>query len=229
MDNKYGNKIMTKKEYIPYLDYSKEEPSLYQPKPNDMGEERRKKRRPKKLNPKQRRFIKNYIETGNRREAAKMSGYTGQGVNLDKPLVEKKLNEIMDKEGLDNLSLVKKHRELLDAQRIRFVKVTTIAGKDLKEEITEPDFDTRARGLDMAYKVKGLYVVDSNQNNIAIIFQPPGAGNVHKVNTEGRQIQKHEVISSKDVYCKQKADMISTKELYSKEKEIMPEGKREDE
>ena len=112
----------------------------------------------KRLTKKEKGFVKDFIITNNATEAAKrnyeiespnidnVAGSIGSE-NLTKPKI---LNAIAD--ALPNELLAKRHLELLNKREV--IKMFNGEGKI----IDQPDTQAVAKGLDMAYKVKGVYV-----------------------------------------------------------------------
>jgi hypothetical protein len=122
----------------------------------------------KDLTPKQRRFVKGYLETGNATEAAKTAGYSEKSANsiaaenLAKPSIREAISQLMEKHGLSDEKLLSIHKDLLSATR-------TVSG------IEVPDWDVRARALEMAYKLRGAYQEDLRGLRITISLRPPAA------------------------------------------------------
>lgn len=68
------------------------------------------------------------------------------------------LMKAINKAGLTDRRLAKKHAELLDAQKT----VSTVSGKDASsgsvDFVDVPDHQVQVKALDLAYKLKGAYV-----------------------------------------------------------------------
>jgi len=98
-------------------------------------------------------FNKMVENGGNMSKAMREAGYSeSMAKNPQKLTRSKGFQELMDKYGLDDTSLVKKHRELLESKKI--TRVTEKNGVKTEVEELNP---LAARALDMAYKVKSLY------------------------------------------------------------------------
>jgi len=98
-------------------------------------------------------FNKMVENGGNMGKAMREAGYSeSMAKNPQKLTRSKGFQELMDKNGLDDLALVKKHKELLEAKKI----IRTFKKDGNKTEIEEPN-QIAVRALDIAYKVKGLY------------------------------------------------------------------------
>lgn len=132
-----------------------------------------------KLTKKQTGFVKDYVDTGNATQAV-LNNYdikdnaTARSIgseNLTKPSIVNAINSIA--EQIPDSLLVEKHLELLNAQKITTTKV--------RGEITdvEESVDNQAisKGLDMAYKIKGIYAPDKSIN----------------VNINGEQTEEHRI------------------------------------
>lgn len=128
-----------------------------------------------KLTKKESDFAKEYAKTGNGTQSA-LKVYNTKSVqtaaslaseNIRKPKVIKLIQSIADR--IPDDLLVQKHLELLNVPRIRR---TYIKG-DLMSEIEEVDSQAIGKGLDMAYKLKKLYVEEEkpkgDTNNFLII------------------------------------------------------------
>ncbi len=109
-----------------------------------------------KLTKKQRGFVKDYLETGNGTKAA-LNNYDTDNPkvaqviaseNLSKPMIVNALAEALPDELLAQV-----HLEGLSAYR------TWGYGDDAREE---PDYATRHRYLDSAYKLKGSYAPEKS-------------------------------------------------------------------
>ena len=118
------------------------------------------KEKPLKFTPKQRLLIRGIAAGKTQREAAKEAGMTEQHACeiLKKPEVRETIQDLMAKHGLDNDSLLKKHAELLDATKTVSAVSGRDAGADSVDFVDVPDWQARAKGLEMAYKLKGAFV-----------------------------------------------------------------------
>ncbi len=108
----------------------------------------------------------------NQQVSARIAGYEDSMLPVistkveQKVLVRQRIQELMDRAGLSNRSLLRTHRALLKQDRTVFDKGIAVA------EVV--DADIRLRALDMAYKLKGVYVVD-HSSGITIHISIPGA------------------------------------------------------
>ena len=139
------------------------------------------------LNEKQKKFIKVYAKTGNAKQSALASydtkpltaGTVGAQV-LAIPEVQKALQRIADR--LPDDLLVRKHKKLLEQKMLNYFSFKrTMTDEDIKEHFTIngwqliniidteksrmayyaiDDAQAIAKGLEMAYKLKGLYQAD---------------------------------------------------------------------
>lgn len=114
-----------------------------------------------KLTKKQRGFVNDYVETGNGTLAA-LNNYEIESKkpesvasviaaeNLVKPNIVKAIAERLPDELLEE-----KHLALLNKKET--VKVRDLEGNEIIEETNQIDSNAVAKGLDMAYKIKGAY------------------------------------------------------------------------
>jgi hypothetical protein len=116
-------------------------------------------RKPVKLTAKQRKLIKGIADGKTQRAAAKSAGITEQHACelLKKPEILETIQQLMSKHGLDDVSLLKKHSELLDATKTVSAVSGRDAGADSVDFVDVPDWQARAKGLEMAYKLKGAF------------------------------------------------------------------------
>lgn len=112
----------------------------------------------RELTKKQKGFVKDYIETGNRGLAAKknydvkndnVARMIGSD-NLTKPNIVKAIQDAIP----DDL-LAQRHLELLNKREIRF-------SQDGEELSNFPDTQAVTKALDMAYKLKGSYAAEKS-------------------------------------------------------------------
>jgi hypothetical protein len=124
-----------------------------------MKEGQKCKPKPLKLTPKQRLLVKGIAEGKNQKEAAKAAGVSETYASglLKKPELVATIQELMSKHGLDDVSLLKKHSELLDATKTVSAVSGRDAGADSVDFVDVPDWQARAKGLEMAYKLKGAF------------------------------------------------------------------------
>lgn len=107
-----------------------------------------------RLTRKQKGFVKDYVETGNGALAARknydvstdLTARVIASENLTKPNIINAIQEALPEE-----LLARKHLEGLEA--------TSLYGKDAHEH---DDYATRARYLDMAYKLRGSYAAEKH-------------------------------------------------------------------
>lgn len=130
----------------------------------------------------QRNFIKAYIENGGNETKAYLAlnpEYKGKNArklgnqiwtNIDIPV-----SELLDKMGITDFHLNQKLKEGLDATKV--ISVIPIPPKEAKpgtrdlpdanskniEFIDVPDFNVRFKYVDMGYKLKGKYPVDTSR------------------------------------------------------------------
>ena len=126
--------------------------------------------KPLKLTTKQRLLIKGVADGKTQKAAAKAAGVSetyASGV-LKKPEVVATIQNLMAKHGLDDSSLLKKHAELLEACKT----VSTVSGKDAGSDSVDfvdvPDWQARAKGLEMAYKLKGSFAPEKRELNVNV-------------------------------------------------------------
>lgn len=119
-----------------------------------------KKPRKTKLTDKQRKLIKGVAEGKTQKEAAKSAGLSEAhaSVCLNMPKVQETLQQMMAKHGLDDASLLNAHRELISATKVISAVNGTDANNKTMDFIDVPDFQARAKGLEMAYKLKGAFI-----------------------------------------------------------------------
>ncbi len=127
----------------------------------------------KRLSKKQRGFIKDYVETGNGTQSALKNydtkDYKTASViateNLDKPSIRSAIDEALSDE-----LLAKVHKEGLEANKVISANITYGDADEKTNDFIEiPDHATRAKFLDMGYKVKGRYAAEKHVTlNIAV-------------------------------------------------------------
>ena len=112
------------------------------------------------LSKKQKGFVNDYVKTNKNGVQAALNNYdteeyfTAGGIaseNLKKPKIQNAIKSIAD--SIPDSLLVKKHLELLNVPK----KVRTFIKGDLQTEYEETDSNAIGKGLDMAYKLKGVY------------------------------------------------------------------------
>ena len=151
-----------------YKKLPKQPPKVYYNTLQDpAGDAAKGKPRGKELNPAERRFLREYLSTGNATLAARNAfPHLTQGSQYQKGLVLKRslgsyMEILMDQFGLDDLTLVKKLKEGLEAAKI----VTSPTEGDK----VVPDYSTQHKYLTTAAKWRGLEGGENkggNQTNI---------------------------------------------------------------
>lgn len=147
----------------------------------------------KGLTPKERRLIKGVAEGKSQTQAAKDAGYSKRSAYelgsraLKKVEVRTALDILMDKAGLSDTKVFAAHAELMGANKT--VSVIPMKGEtegrdasaSSVEFVDVPDWQARAKGIDMAHKIKGRYVEKkeiSGPNggpvDVRVSFVPPG-------------------------------------------------------
>lgn len=135
----------------------------------------------KPLNKKQRGFVRDFIKTENGTQAVlnnyntdNYSSASAMSVeNLKKPHIQRAIVNLMDKTGLDDITLLTKHLDLLRKQEV-IVRNNVTSGEIEVIPTGEIDSGSVAKGLDMAYKIKGHYVNEKRESdrpiNVAFIL-----------------------------------------------------------
>jgi len=91
------------------------------------------------------------LDGATQEQALLSAGYSAQTAKtqstaiLENPIIQKTFCEILEKAGLTETYVAKKHRELLDATR-------------KQDGVDVPDYMAMARGLDFYYKITNRYV-----------------------------------------------------------------------
>ncbi len=117
---------------------------------------------------KQKRAFNKIVENrGNISKTMKEVGYTKASAQNPKNLTESLGWKELINTYLPNSLLGEKHLELLNKKQVITKDNTTTGGIDV---ISTGEIDTQAvsKGLDMAYKLKGAYVVEKIQNEVII-------------------------------------------------------------
>lgn len=146
-------------------------------------------RKKKKLTLKERKFIQGFVRLGNATKAAEAAGYSSKtraalrvkgSDNLRKLALP--IKQIMDRMGLDDVSLVGKLDEGLDAM---LVKTASHEGR-ITDQVAYVDYPTRREYLDIAFKLRGYPEKDSDQEvpSINIIIHPAGGSEEVKIHKE---------------------------------------------
>ncbi len=145
-------------------------------------EKPKKKRR---LSKKQRGFIKDYIATGNGTQAA-LENYDTTKYNVANAIAVENLQKptIRDaiEEALSDELLAKVHKEGLEAQKVISANITYgDADEKTNDFIEVPDHATRAKFLDMGYKIKGRYAPEKSINvNVEVPLSPEAVETANK-------------------------------------------------
>ena len=122
----------------------------------------------KPLTPQRRKLLKGIAEGKTQKQAAIDAGYSPKTAEVIGSRIVKTERErflvLMDKAGLSDSKICKAHAELMGANRTISVipaKGET-EGRDATgssvEFVDVPDWQARAKGIDMAHKIKGRYV-----------------------------------------------------------------------
>lgn len=134
-----------------------------------------------KLTKKEKGFVKDYVKTGNGTLAA-LNNYDIQSKdpenvaaaiaseNLTKPKIQKAIDERLPDDLLDQV-----HLEGLRANRVISANIIHGEADEATNDFIEvPDYATRHKYLDSAYKVKGSYAAEKHTNlniNVTPIYQ----------------------------------------------------------
>ena|SRR3990167_8224232 len=141
----------------------------------------------KPLTKKQKGFVIDTVKTGSGTQAVLKHYDTDKyesaqviaSQNYDKPHIQRAIIKLMEKEnsGLDDNSLLKKHLTLLNKQEV-IVRNNVTSGKIEVIHTGEIDSQSVAKGLDMAYKIKGHYTNEKQSENrpvnVALILNSYG-------------------------------------------------------
>lgn len=112
-----------------------------------------------KLTMKQRRLIKGIAGGMTQKEAARAAGLdrTYASKVLKQPQLTATLAELLERSGLGDLSLLAKHKELLNATKV----IAVVVGKNVaggSVDLIVPDYAVQAKALDRAYRLKGAFI-----------------------------------------------------------------------
>lgn len=119
-----------------------------------------------RLTKKQKGFVKDYIQTGNGVKSA-LNNYDTEDYNtanqiaienLQRPIIQKAIESLADQ--IPDEDLIKVHKEGLNAGKTIF-KNNNSTG-EIEEVGYEPDYATRYKYLDSAYKLKGSYAAEKS-------------------------------------------------------------------
>lgn len=115
------------------------------------------------------KFVKEITETGNKTQSAKIAyGYKDDnvaGVMANKRLKKVKIQEAIKSiaDSIPDSLVAEKHLALLNKEEVRMKNNMTTGEIDVIPT-GEIDAQAVAKGLDMAYKLKGSYAPDKNIN-----------------------------------------------------------------
>lgn len=112
----------------------------------------------KKLTPQQTLLVRNLSKGMSITDAALKSGYSrkapGQSGHQALKSIRDKMPEVLDKAGLTDDVLIEQYlKPIMTAETTELVRLD---GK-ITDEVKLPSWGHRAQGLDMAFKLKGLY------------------------------------------------------------------------
>jgi hypothetical protein len=112
----------------------------------------------KQLQPRQVALVKNLMDGMTLTEAARRAGYSkkwpGQAGYQALQNLKLKMPDLLERLGLGDVTLIEKHlKPLLSAEMVKFFQYK---GKVTDKRIV-PDNDTRLKGLDIAFKLRGAY------------------------------------------------------------------------
>jgi phage terminase small subunit len=110
----------------------------------------------KNMNIRQQKYKKNRLLGMNQYNAARSAGYSETTSLKHTKVLEKRvgISDILERQGLTDEALVRKHKELLEAYSL-----VIIDGKVIYEEkggVKRPEYQIQARALELAYKLKDL-------------------------------------------------------------------------
>jgi hypothetical protein len=123
------------------------------------------------LNVRQQKYKKNRLMGMSKLNAARSAGYSEAVARSHALALDERcgIADILERQGLTDAILVKKHAELLNAQ-----KIVLVDGKPIAVEeggVSLPEYYVQAKALELAYKLKN-HLRDRND---------PPAGNSQKV------------------------------------------------
>jgi phage terminase small subunit len=105
-----------------------------------MKEKVKKKAQKKKLTIKQKKFIKNYLKTGNGTQAAKDAGYSKNcaqeiaSENLSKPIIQQAVASAAEKLGISAEYVLGNFKEFIEFGKKKIIKAKQINGEIFNEE-----------------------------------------------------------------------------------------------
>ena len=123
-----------------------------------------------KLTTRERKLIKGVAEGKGRQRAAIDAGYPPKSAHaaatraLKSVKMQSAMDKLMDKVGLSDANVFKAHAELMAANKT--VSVIPVKGEtegrdasaSSVEFVDVPDWQARAKGIDMAHRIKGRFV-----------------------------------------------------------------------
>lgn len=102
---------------------------------------------------------------------------------LKDPKLQDTLCAAMEAIGVTNNYLAERHKELIEATKVISCNITVPGGTDMadahsqtKDFIDVPDFQSRAKGLDMTYRLRGLYQDKLKVDSSVSIIVDTGVG-----------------------------------------------------
>lgn len=128
-----------------------------------------KDRRKREITIRDRRFLESLFRHGNQTRAAEEAGLRSKTRAGLRAMASEKMRklalpikQLMDRMGLDDVALIEKLAEGLDAL---FVKTASHEGRIL-DEIAYPDYERRREYLDIAFRVRGSYAPEKFTGDI---------------------------------------------------------------
>ena len=149
------------------------EPKLPNPKPrqtmtlpflpsSNWSQMESQKKRRRKLTAKQRALVRALTKIKHQGKAAIAAGYSPKHARQSAYQARKTAPELLARHGLDDDSLIDKHLlPLMNAEETKFFAFAVGKGKDRRIQIESrktANWSARQNGLDMAFKIRGLYV-----------------------------------------------------------------------
>lgn len=141
-------------------------PAIGHGKPPKQSTSKSQKKHRRKLTAKQRALIRALTKTKHQGKAAVAAGYSPkharQSAYQALESIRKTAPELLARHGLDDDSLIDKHLlPLMNAEETKFFTLPVGKGKDRRLRIESrktANWSARQNGLDMAFKIRGLYV-----------------------------------------------------------------------
>lgn len=118
-----------------------------------------------KLTAKQKKLVKGIAEGKTQKEAAKAAGlHETYACNvLKEPKVKASLHELMEKAGLTDELILKTHVEMIEATKVISAVSGSNANAGTMDFVDVPDWQARAKGIEMAYKLKGSFAPEKRE------------------------------------------------------------------